>query len=87
MKSGKKEVNNTRLIFLFKGKKEQYRFKHSGWCMSVLASHLYKQTYFIHSYTPTTTSKKIKSNLSTDVVMSLKTRYFTVFMLFNPVYL
>jgi len=79
-------VNNSLLILHFKEKKEQHYFKRSSCCVLALASQLYKQMHLTtHSYTLIATSKKIKSNLSTDAVMSLKKSYFIVFMLFNPV--
>lgn len=73
MKSGKKLLIIVCSFFILKEKKEQSNFKHSSCCMLVLASHLHKQIYLIiHSYTLIPTSKKIKFNLSTDVVMSFK---------------
>lgn len=52
--------------------------------MLVLAGHLYKQMYLIiHSCILIATSKKIKSNLSTDIVMFLKKKksYLCYFIL------
>lgn len=77
-------VSNSVLIFHFKGKKEQYNFKYSSCSRLVLAGHLCKQMYLIIN-TYTLTSKKIKSNFSTGVVMSLKKVILLYLWLFNPV--